>query len=125
LERLQQKERFLELQKEVLAQLYRQWIRDNERVKTTLGNLELWRKQARALDRSSKHLAKIDRLIASAREELKQTSASLPTVEIPLYDYKALLRDQSDFNSLAFRLIEEHRKPKDDVENFLNFGTDE
>jgi hypothetical protein len=47
---LQQKERFLELQREVLAQLYRQWIIDNERVKTTLGHLELWRKQAGALE---------------------------------------------------------------------------
>ncbi|NJO93162.1 MAG: hypothetical protein HC820_00160 [Hydrococcus sp. RM1_1_31] len=127
---MQQKERFLELQKEVLAQLYRQWIRDNERVKITFGNLELWRKQATAIGRSTKHLTKIERLIVEAKEELKQTGASLPTVHIPLFDYKVLLRDQSDFNELAFRLIEEHRQQSNDSSvngngsstgGFLNF----
>jgi hypothetical protein len=114
----------------VLAQLYRQWLRDNERVKTTLGTLELWRKQATAIGRSTKHLAKIERLIVEAKEELKQTGASLPTVHIPLFDYKVLLRDQSDFNELAFRLIDEHRKQSEDgsvsgnanfTGGFLNF----
>lgn len=98
----------------MLAQLYRQWIRDNERVKITFGNLELWRKQATAIGRSTKHLTKIERLIVEAKEELKQTGASLPTVHIPLFDYKVLLRDQSDFNELAFRLIEEHRQQSND-----------
>lgn len=78
-----------------------------------------------AIGRSTKHLAKIDRLIGSAKEELKQTSASLPNVEIPLYDYKVLLRDQSDFHELAFRLIEEHRQQPDEFGNFLNFSNDQ
>ena len=80
----------------------------------SLGNLELWRRQAEAIERSQKHLSKIDRILALAREKTAGNKDALLTVEIPVRDYGAMLRDQEDFNSLAFRLVEERQKQEGD-----------
>ena len=76
----------------------------------SLGNLELWLKQAEAIERSPKHLNKIERSIAKAREGTAGNNDALPTVEIPVRDYEVMLRDQQEFNELAFRLIGERQQ---------------
>lgn len=80
----------------------------------SLGNLELWRRQAEAIERSPKHLSKIDRILALAREKTAGNKDALLTVEIPVRDYGVLLRDRQEFNELAFRLIGERQKQEDD-----------
>lgn len=107
-------ERGLEGKAEILTQLFIQRIKNSALCEVSLGNLELWLKQAKAIERSPKHLIKIERLIAKAREETAGNKDALPTVEIPVRDYGAMLRDQQEFNELAFRLIGE-RQQQDDL----------
>ncbi len=94
----------------MLAQLYRQWISNGNQVKVTLGELELWREQAEAIERSSTHLATIDGIIQSVKQGMKQENDLLPTCEVDLVVYKTMLRDQTKFHQLAFALIAEHNQ---------------
>lgn len=80
----------------------------------SLGNLELWHKQAVAIERSPKHLSKIERILAIARKEAAENRSALATVEISVRDYGAMLRDQQDFNELAFRLIGKRQQQESD-----------
>lgn len=107
-------ERGLESKAEILTQLFIQRIKTSALCEVSLGNLELWLKQAEAIKRSPKHLIKIERLIAKAREETAEQKSALPTVEIPVRDYGAMLRDQQEFNELAFRLIRERQQQASD-----------
>lgn len=106
-------ERGLEGKAEILTQLFIQRIKNSALCEVSLGNLELWLKQAEAIKRSPKHLIKIERLITKAREETAEQKSALPTVEISVRDYGAMLRDQQDFNELAFRLIRERQQQED------------
>ncbi|MGK7896266.1 MAG: hypothetical protein AB4372_22285 [Xenococcus sp. (in: cyanobacteria)] len=90
--------------------MYRQWISNGNRVKVTLGELELWREQAEAIERSSTHLATIDGIIQSLKQEMKQDNDLVPTCEVDLVVYQTYLRDQTKFNQLAFALIAEHNQ---------------
>ncbi len=109
-EKLQAKERDLKINADVLAQLYRQWISNGNQVKVTLGELELWRQQAEAIERSSNHLATIDGIIQSELQGMKEENNLLPTCEVDLVVYKTMLRDQTKFHQLAFGLIAEHNQ---------------
>ncbi len=109
-EKLQAKERDLKVNADVLAQLYRQWITNGNQVKVTLGELELWRQQAEAIERSHNHLATIDRIIESVKKTMKKDNDFLPTCEVDLVVHKTMLRDQLKFNQLAFGLIAEHNQ---------------
>ena len=100
----------LETKAEVLAQLFLQRIQRNERAEVTLGDLELWHRQAKAIERSSTHLRKIDQILAVARERVAENKSALPTVDIPVRDYGAMIRDRSEFNELAFRLMVERKE---------------
>jgi len=75
-----------------------------------LGELELWREQAEAIERSSTHLATIDGIIQSLKQKMKQENDLLPTCEVDLVVYQTYLRDQTKFNQLAFALIAEHNQ---------------
>ena len=99
--------RSLETKAEVLAQLFLQRTQRNERAEVTLGDLELWHRQAKALERSPSHLRKIDQILTVARERVAENKSALPTVDIPVRDYGAMIRDRSDFNELAFKLMVE------------------
>ena len=101
--------RSLETKAEVLAQLFLQRIQRNERAEVTVGDLELWHRQAKAIERSSTHLRKIDQILAVARERVAEDKSALPTVDIPVRDYGAMIRDRFEFNELAFRLIVERK----------------
>lgn len=57
------KERNLKIETDVVAQLYRQWVINGNRVQLTLGELKLWREQAEAIERSPSHLNTIDSII--------------------------------------------------------------
>lgn len=107
-------EHSLEVKAEILTQLFIQRIKNSALCEVSLGNLELWLKQAEAIKRSPKHLSKIERLIAKAREETAGHKDVLSTVEISVRDYGAMLRDQQDFNELAFRLIGERQQQESD-----------
>ena len=100
----------MKVNSEVLSQLYRQWIINGNRVKVTLGELELWRRQAEAIERSSNHLATIDGIIESVKNTMTEENALLPTCEVDLLVHKTMLRDQLKFNQLAFGLIAEHNQ---------------
>jgi len=76
----------------------------------TLGELELWRKQAEAIERSSNHLATIDGIIESVKKTMKEENDLLPTCEVDLVVYNTMERDQLKFNQLAFGLIAEHNQ---------------
>lgn len=110
-------ERGLEGKAEILTQLFIQRIKNAALSEVSLGNLELWRRQAEAIERSPKHLIKIERLIAKAREDTAENKDALPTVEISARDYGAMLRDQQEFNELAFRLIGECQKEDGSTSN--------
>lgn len=99
--------RSLETKAEVLAQLFLQRMQRNERVEVTVGDLELWQRQAKAMERSPTHLRKIDQILAVARERVAENKSALPTVDIPVRDYGAMMRDRSEFNELAFKLMAE------------------
>ena len=101
--------RSLETKAEVLAQLFLQRMQRNERAEVTLGDLELWHRQAKAIERSPTHLRKIDQILAVAKERVAENKSAIPTVEIPVRDYGAMIRDRSEFNELAFRLIVERK----------------
>lgn len=107
-------ERGLEGKAEILTQLFIQRIKSSALCEVSLGNLELWLKQAEAIERSPKHLIKIERILAQARKETVENKDALPTVEISVRDYGAMLRDQQEFNELAFRLIGERQKQEGD-----------
>ncbi len=108
-QQLEADKRSLETKAEVLAQLFLQRIQRNERAEVTVGDLELWHRQAKAIDRSPTHLRKIDQILAVARERVAENKSALPTVEIPVRDYGAMIRDRFEFNELAFRLIVERK----------------
>ena len=101
--------RSLETKAEVLAQLFLQRMQRNERAEVTVGDLELWHRQAKAIERSPTHLRKIDQILAVARERVAEDKSALPTVDIPVRDYGAMIRDRFEFNELAFRLIVERK----------------
>ena len=101
--------RSLETKAEVLAQLFLQRMQRNERAEVTVGDLELWHRQAKAIERSPTHLRKIDQILAVAKERVAENKSAIPTVEIPVRDYGAMIRDRSEFNELAFRLIVERK----------------
>ena len=94
----------------MLAQLYRQWISNGNQVKVTLGELELWRQQAEAIERSNTHLATIDGIIQSVKQGMKEENDLLPTCDVDLVVYKTMERDQTKFHQLAFALIAEHNQ---------------
>lgn len=102
--------RSLETKAEVLAQLFLQRMQRNERAEVTVGDLELWHRQAKAIERSPSHLRKIDQILAVARERIAENKSALPTVDIPVRDYGAMIRDRFEFNELAFRLIVERKE---------------
>ena len=104
-QQLEADKRSLETKAEVLAQLFLQRMQRNERAEVTVGDLELWHRQAKALERSPTHLRKIDQILAVARERVAENKSALPTVDIPVRDYGAMIRDRSEFNELAFRLM--------------------
>ena len=108
-QQLEADKRSLETKAEVLAQLFLQRIQRNERAEVTVGDLELWHRQAKAIERSSTHLRKIDQILAVARERVAEDKSALPTVDIPVRDYGAMIRDRFEFNELAFRLIVERK----------------
>ena len=108
-QQLEANKRSLETKAEVLAQLFLQRMQRNERAEVTLGDLELWHRQAKAIERSSTHLRKIDQILAVARERVAEDKSALPTVDIPVRDYGAMIRDRFEFNELAFRLIVERK----------------
>ena len=129
LQQLQHKEqqveaekRSLETKAEVLAQLFLQRIQRNERAEVTVGDLELWHRQAKAIERSPSHLRKIDQILAVAREKVAENKSALPTVDIPVRDYGAMMRDRSDFNELAFKLMAE-RQDNSSTNNAPDFLT--
>ena len=99
------KERNLKTETDVVAQLYRQWIINGNRVQTTLGELKLWRQQAEAIERSPSHLNTIDIIIREIEAGITEDNIVLPTCEIELTVYRILLRDRTKFNQLAFGLI--------------------
>ena len=109
-EKLEAEERDLKFNADVMAQLYRQWIINGNQVKVTLGELELWRRQAEAIERSSNHLATIDGIIESVKKKMTEENDLLPTCEVDLVVYKTMERDQLKFNQLAFGLIAEHNQ---------------
>lgn len=124
LQQLQHKEqqletdrRSLEVKAEVLAQLFLQRLQRTKNAEVTVGDLELWQRQAKALKRSSSHLRKIDQILALARDKLAGNKSALPTVEIPVRDYGAMIRDRYEFNEFAFRLIVERQQQKDSSTN--------
>ena len=117
-EKLEAKERDLRINSEVVAQLYRQWILKGDKVKVTLGELQLWRKQAEAISRSSTHLETIDGVINSVAEVAREESDLLPTCEVDFKVYQYLVRDREKFNELAFSLIKQQTQPQ------LNFDFD-
>lgn len=109
-QQLETDRRSLEVKAEVLAQLFLQRIQRNERAEVTLSDLELWHRQAKAIERSPTHLRKIDQILAVARERIVENKSALPIVEIPVRDYGAMIRDRSEFTELAFRLIVERKE---------------
>ena len=108
-QQLEADKRSLETKAEVLAQLFLQRMQRNERAEVTVGDLELWHRQAKAIERSPTHLRKIDQILAVAKERVAENKSAIPTVEIPVRDYGAMIRDRSEFNELAFRLIVERK----------------
>lgn len=109
-QQLEADKRSLETKAEVLAQLFLQRMQRNERAEVTVGDLELWHRQAEAMERSPTHLRKINQILAVARKKVAENKSALPTVEIPVRDYGAMIRDRSEFNELAFRLIVERKE---------------
>ena len=109
-EKLRAQERDLKVNADVLAQLYRQWLINADLVKVSLGELELWREQAEAIERSSTHLQTIDEIILSLKRGMEEEHDLLPTCEVDLVVYQTMMRDQTKFNQLAFALIAEHNQ---------------
>ena len=109
-QQLEADKRSLETKAEVLAQLFLQRTQRNENAEVTLGDLELWHRQAKAIERSPTHLRKIDQILTVAKERVAENKSALPTVDIPVRDYGAMLRDRSEFNELAFRLMVERKE---------------
>ena len=101
----------------MLAQLSRQWIQKGDRVLVTFGTLEQWRQQAEAIGRSQTHLESIELIIQLARDEIERSGSALPSCEIDLEAYRAMRRDQTKFNELAFRLIREKQQQSDSSNN--------
>ena len=109
-QQLEADKRSLETKAEVLAQLFLQRIQRNERAEVTLGDLELWHRQAKALERSPSHLRKIDQILAVARERVAENKSALPTVDIPVRDYGAMIRDRYFVDVCSFKFIYEFNK---------------
>ncbi|MGK7938138.1 MAG: hypothetical protein AB4206_20425 [Xenococcaceae cyanobacterium] len=105
----------------MLSQLYRQWLINGNQVKVTLGELELWRQQAEAIERSSNHLATIDGIIESVKKTMTEENDFLPTCEVDLVVFEHLLNDRKEFNDLAFSLISQQMQPKLNFDFELNF----
>ena len=94
----------------MVNQLYRQWILKGDRVKVTLGELQLWRRQASAIARSSSHLETIEGIIKSVEQRAKEESDLLPTVEVEFKVYQYLVRDREKFYDLAFSALDDCQK---------------
>ncbi|MDJ0633710.1 MAG: hypothetical protein QNJ34_11035 [Xenococcaceae cyanobacterium MO_188.B29] len=118
---INQKEYDLKVNADVLSRLYRQWIINGNQVRITLGELELWRRQAKAIERSPSHLATIDGIIESIQKTVTEENNLLPTCEIDLVVFEHLLHDRKEFNELAFSLISQQMQPKLNFDFELNF----
>lgn len=66
-------------------------------------DLFLWRRQAKALGRSKKHLQAIDRILDRAKESLD------PILEISINDYGCLFQDRQSFINKAFELMTQEK----------------
>lgn len=115
---LSNKERNLRIETDVVAQLYRQWIINGDRVQVTLGELKLWRQQAEAIERSPAHLETIDHIIQKIEAGMREDKIVLPNCEVELIVYKTLLRDRTKFNQLAFGLIAEQNQATHQPEQY-------
>ena len=120
-QKLLDQERDLQLNTEVVNQLYRQWILRGDKVKVTLGDLQLWRRQAEAIERSQKHLKTIDGIIQSVEKTGQDEQNLLPTCEVDYVVYEYLLRDRKEFNDLAFALINQQKQPQLNFDFELDF----
>ena len=112
------KERSLKIETDVVAQLYRQWIINGNRVQVTLGELKLWKRQAEAIKRSPAHLDTIDSIIQEIEAGMTENNIVLPTCEVDLVVYRTLLRDRTKFNQLAFSLISEQNQTPQQPEQY-------
>jgi hypothetical protein len=61
-----------------------------------VSDLEDWRSEAQELNRSERHLDKIDRVIESSTEQVNKSNPNA-TVKISERDFKAMQRDRSEF----------------------------
>ncbi|NJO93962.1 MAG: hypothetical protein HC820_05645 [Hydrococcus sp. RM1_1_31] len=61
-----------------------------------VSDLEAWRQEAQSLNRSDRHLAKIDRVINESAQTNEKNHPNA-TVKIEQRDFKAMQRDRSDF----------------------------
>jgi hypothetical protein len=61
-----------------------------------VSDLEAWRQEAQELNRSERHLDKIDRVISSSTEQVNKSNPNA-TVKISERDFKAMQRDRSEF----------------------------
>ena len=107
---LQDQERNLKIETDVVAQLYRQWIVNGNKVQVTLEELKLWKQQAKAIKRSPDHVATIDSIIQEVEAGFGEENLVLKTCEVDLIVFRTLLRDRTKFNQLAFSLIAEQNQ---------------
>ena len=86
-----------------LSDLLRRRSRHGE-IEVLVEQVYLWRKQAGALNRSSRHLEKIDQLVAQAK------NGTPAQISLSIRDCGAMLVDRQEFIDLAFRLIEQQHE---------------
>ncbi|MDJ0591149.1 MAG: hypothetical protein QNJ72_14325 [Pleurocapsa sp. MO_226.B13] len=115
---LSNKERNLKIEADVVAQLYRQWIVNGNKVQVTLEELKLWKQQAKAIERSPNHLETIDSIIQKVEAGFESDNLVLKTCEVDLVVFRTLLRDRTKFNQLAFSLIAEQNQSSQDPEQY-------
>ena len=115
---LSNKERNFKIETDVVAQLYRQWIVNGNKVQLTLEELKLWKKQAKAIERSPDHVATIDSIIQKVEAGFEEENLVLKTCEVDLVVFRTLLRDRTKFNQLAFSLIAEQNQAPQQPEQY-------
>lgn len=69
-------------------------------VRISVRELQLWKRQAKAIGRTDEHLEKIGTILQVAKER------KLDFVRIPESNFAVRLFDQDEFNQLAFKLME-------------------
>ena len=69
-------------------------------VRISVRELQLWKRQAKAIGGTAKHLESIDAILQAAKEGRRDF------VEISESDFAVRLFDQDEFNRRAFRLKE-------------------